>query len=197
MRNIRLRLLYKDLLIITGKTKTCFGNENKLINCDTIFGGGILNDLMGNKSGMGKNILNKLQKCFDINIIYFEKRIEKLNTTNSTNNFGFIGGLISMSRAKGCLKLYDEVKKHLIEKIKEIDSKISQLEGTPPLMGDDVYDTVKVKQNLLSKSLDIIHSTSSSVFDDDRCYNDSNLLKAKTDIILKMLDDRLTKLEKN
>ena len=193
---ITLRSLYKDLAKVTGKKKRTtfskrtmyFGKESTLIDCTDTFGGGIMNSIITDNAGSAITFLKKLKECFLKNIDSFEKRIEKL--TPITNNFGgLIGAMISLPKAGNCNNLYDTTKKELIEKIKEIDSKISKLEGKSPSMGDDIYDKVT------GSKIYEIPGKLPSLFPDEKCLKNTQILKTRTVTILKMLDERISALE--
>jgi len=187
---ISLRSLYKDLKKVTGKRQMHFGKESMLIDCTDTFGGGIMNSIITDNAGSAITFLEKLKECFSKNIDSFENRISKLAEKESINNFGSIGGMISLSKAGKCNKLYNKTKKEFIEKIKEIDSKISKLEGKSPTIGDDIYNKVK------GSSIYELRGKIPSIFPDDKCLKNTQVLKTRTVTILKMLDERISALEK-
>jgi len=187
-----LRLLYKDLEKVTGRNSKFGKNESTLIDCSNIFGGGVGNFIINNASGQALNFLEKLKECFLKNIKNFEKRIDSLNSKlppTTTSNFGFIGAILSLSKTSDCNDSYISTKKELIEKIKNIDIKISKLEGKSPTIDNDIYENVKgIKYFELQSKIP-------SLFPDDKCLKNTQLLQTRTVTILKMLDKRLTKLE--
>ena len=195
-----LRSLLKDLAKLTGKKrKPHFGKEKdplKLINCSNIFGLTYeFKSMTLGKSSATKVDLKDLKECFLKNTVNFEKRIERINSKNSnlnkeqTSSTKF-GGVISLIQASGCNKDYDNTKKELIDKIKDIDSKISKLEGKEPTMGDDIYEKTKAIQAIE------LQNKIPSLLPDSKCASNTQLLKWRSLKILEQFDNRLTELEK-
>jgi len=195
-----LRSLLKDLAKLTGKKrKPHFGKEEdplKLISCKNIFG--IKYELKNATLGLSSatmDDLENLKECFLKNTVNFEKRIERINSKNSnlnkeqTSSTKF-GGIISLTKASSCNKLYDNTKKELIDKIKDIDSKISKLEGKEPTMGDDIYEKIKANELIELKN------KIPSVLPDSKCASNTQLLKWRSITILEQFDNRLSELEK-
>jgi len=164
---IGLLTLYKARQYFNNHYRTKFG-ENKLSDDDTktlekimkslnskilYFKGknaktyfkGIGSRIIGGSGGEAVQELNSMKRyILEKYILPFENILTNLEKQKSENNFGNIGDIlyapISMKKAKDCKEGLEKTKEEFLQKLIDIDKRVSKLEGKEPSITKEIYN---------------------------------------------------------